>query len=130
LEEPLMWRFLELASGEVKAEAGHLARRALTALVSALVVAVLLLFALAAVLMAVFFWLAPDHGPVVAALLVAALAFLFAVIVLMSVKLAGGAPVRQASPKRAQPLADLQGASPLTLTLGALALGLFVGRKL
>jgi hypothetical protein len=125
-----MWRFIELASGEVKAEAGHLARRALAALVGALVVVVLLLFALAAVLMAVFFWLAPDQGPVIAALLVAALAFLFAVIVLMSIKLAGGTSARRPSPAMARPLADLQGASPLALALGALALGLFVGRKL
>jgi hypothetical protein len=48
----------------------------------------------------------------------------------MSVKLAGGTPARRPSPAMAQPLADLQGASPLTLALGALVLGLFVGRKL
>jgi hypothetical protein len=124
-----MWRGLfEMASGEMKAEADLLARRALSALVGMLVVAVLLLFAIAAVLIALFFWIEPEHGPVVAALLVAALAFLFAVIVMMSVKLAGR-PTRRPKVAMGQPFADLQGATPLTLALGALVLGLLVGRK-
>jgi hypothetical protein len=124
-----MWpMLLTLATGEAKAEIGAVARRALAVAIAGLVAAVLLLFAFAFGLLALFFWLEPAHGPVVAALLTGALALVLALVALLAAKLSGNpAPRRKGS--AGQAFAGQGPASPLALALGALVLGLLVGRK-
>jgi hypothetical protein len=124
-----MWpMLLTLATGEAKAELSAVARRALAVVVAALVAAVLLLFALAFGLLALFFWLNLVHGPVVAALLTGALALVLALAALLAAKLSGKpAPRRKAAMDQA--FAGQGPASPLALALGALVVGLLVGRK-
>jgi hypothetical protein len=122
-----------IATGEVKAEAQHLLRRTISALIFALVAAVMLLFALGALLVAAYSALVPHLGPVTAALIVSAAAFGLALIALLALKLTGGARSR-ARPQQAMPALSLndalQGAGPVNLAMGALILGLIVGRKL
>jgi uncharacterized membrane protein YeiB len=129
-----MWQgLLSVATGEVKAEAQLIVRRAVSVLVFGLIAAVLLLFAVAALLVAIFSALAPEHGPVIAALLVAALALVLALAALIALKVGSSPPARKPA-SAAMPgfsLADAaQGAGPLNLVMGALILGLIIGRRI
>jgi hypothetical protein len=129
----ILQALMSVASGEVKAEAQQLLRRTMSAVIYGLVAAVMLLFALGALLVAAYSALAPHYGPVAAALVVAAVAFVLALIALLALKLSGSSRARP-RPQAALPamsLTDtLQGAGPINLAMGALILGLIVGRKL
>jgi hypothetical protein len=64
----------------VRQEAAAAMRRAITPMAYAAIGAIFALFAVAGLFTALFFRLAPDFGPIVAALICAAVAFVLAVI--------------------------------------------------
>lgn len=67
----------------VRQEAAAAVRRAVTPLAYAAIGAIFALFAVAGLFTALFFRLTPDHGPTVAALICAAVAFVLAVIAVL-----------------------------------------------
>lgn len=129
----ILQALMSVASGEVKAEAQNMLRKMMTAVIYGLVAGVMLLFGLGALLVAGYSALLPLYGPVAAALLVAAVAFVLALAALLALKLSGASRPRP-RPQAALPAMSLkdalQGAGPVNLAMGALILGLIVGRKL
>jgi hypothetical protein len=64
----------------VQQQAKTAARRALTPVAFALIGGLFVLFALAGLFAALFFWLEPDHGPIAASLICTAVAIVLALI--------------------------------------------------
>jgi hypothetical protein len=95
----------------VQAQVQAAVRRAVVPTVFAIVAGLFLIFTLAALFVALFFWLAPAHGRTVAVLIVAAVAFVLALLSLL--------PLAFASRGRPPGPRQSQSAAPQLLSLMA-----------